>query len=89
MYDKHTYLNEQREAYERWWEKLTRIVPRSPSQEYPAVKSQAGQIRTEYVQAPPISIPAHLLAGCLPPVIPDMMTWSDSFILNEQLHDGY
>ncbi|WP_086953079.1 tyrosine-type recombinase/integrase, partial [Xenorhabdus innexi] len=23
VYDKHTYLNEQREAYERWWDKLT------------------------------------------------------------------
>ncbi|MBD2786363.1 tyrosine-type recombinase/integrase [Xenorhabdus sp. DI] len=39
VYDKHTYLNEQREAYERWWEKLTKIVSRSPSQKYPAVKS--------------------------------------------------
>ncbi|MGJ0625718.1 Rz1-like lysis system protein LysC [Xenorhabdus bovienii] len=34
---------------------------------------------------PPIPIPAHLLADCLPPVIPDKMTWSDSLILNEQL----
>ncbi|MBD2799240.1 site-specific integrase [Xenorhabdus sp. M] len=39
VYDKHTYLNEQREAYERWWEKLTKIVSRSPSQKCPAVKS--------------------------------------------------
>ncbi|MBS9442237.1 tyrosine-type recombinase/integrase [Photorhabdus heterorhabditis] len=31
VYDKHTYLNEQREAYERWWAKLTKIVSRSPS----------------------------------------------------------
>ncbi|MDC9606398.1 tyrosine-type recombinase/integrase [Xenorhabdus griffiniae] len=30
VYDKHTYLNEQREAYERWWEKLTKIVSRLP-----------------------------------------------------------
>ncbi|CDG90471.1 tyrosine-type recombinase/integrase [Xenorhabdus bovienii] len=37
VYDKHTYLNEQREAYERWWDKLTKIVSRPPSQEYPAV----------------------------------------------------
>ncbi|NHB93769.1 tyrosine-type recombinase/integrase [Photorhabdus cinerea] len=34
VYDKHTYLNEQKEAYERWWDKLTKIVSRSPSQEY-------------------------------------------------------
>ncbi|MDR0218235.1 MAG: site-specific integrase [Enterobacteriaceae bacterium] len=39
MYDKHTYLNEQREAYERWWDKLTKIVSRSPSQKYPVVES--------------------------------------------------
>ncbi|WP_340608295.1 tyrosine-type recombinase/integrase [Xenorhabdus bharatensis] len=39
VYDKHTYLNEQREAYERWWDKLTKIVSRPPSQEYPAAKN--------------------------------------------------
>ncbi|PHM60955.1 tyrosine-type recombinase/integrase [Xenorhabdus ishibashii] len=39
VYDKHTYLNEQREAYERWWDKLTKIVSRPPTQEYLAVKS--------------------------------------------------
>ncbi|MBI6548234.1 tyrosine-type recombinase/integrase [Xenorhabdus lircayensis] len=39
VYDKHTYLNEQREAYERWWVKLTKIVSRPPSQEYPDVKN--------------------------------------------------
>ncbi|PHM68861.1 tyrosine-type recombinase/integrase [Xenorhabdus kozodoii] len=44
VYDKHTYLNEQRAAYERWWDKLTKIVSRPPSQEYLAVKSLTGQI---------------------------------------------
>ncbi|MDC9588765.1 site-specific integrase [Xenorhabdus sp. XENO-10] len=39
VYDKHTYLNEQREAYERWWEKLTKIVSRSPSQERPVAEN--------------------------------------------------
>ncbi|AOM39982.1 tyrosine-type recombinase/integrase [Xenorhabdus hominickii] len=39
VYDKHTYLDEQREAYERWWDKLTKIVSRSPSQKYPAAES--------------------------------------------------
>ncbi|WP_038199422.1 Rz1-like lysis system protein LysC [Xenorhabdus bovienii] len=34
---------------------------------------------------PPIPIPAHLLADCLPPAISDKMTWSDSLLLNEQL----
>ncbi|WP_258087161.1 hypothetical protein [Xenorhabdus bovienii] len=39
VYDKHTYLNEQREAYELWWEKLTKIVSRPPNQKYPAVEN--------------------------------------------------
>ncbi|MDX7991383.1 tyrosine-type recombinase/integrase [Xenorhabdus littoralis] len=39
VYDKHTYLNEQREAYERWWEKVTRIVSRPPSQKCLAAES--------------------------------------------------
>ncbi|MBI6550769.1 Rz1-like lysis system protein LysC [Xenorhabdus lircayensis] len=47
--------------------------------------SGCSNTRTEYVQVPPIPIPAHLLADCLPPVIPDKMTWSDSLMLNEQL----
>ncbi|HCM64743.1 MAG TPA: integrase [Morganella sp. (in: Bacteria)] len=36
VYDKHTYLDEQREAYEKWWDKVTRIVYHSPNQECPA-----------------------------------------------------
>ncbi|MDE9444217.1 site-specific integrase [Xenorhabdus bovienii] len=39
VYDKHTYLNEQREAYERWWDKLTKIVSRPPSQECPVAEN--------------------------------------------------
>ncbi|PHM22380.1 tyrosine-type recombinase/integrase [Xenorhabdus ehlersii] len=35
VYDKHTYLNEQREAYERWWDKLTKIVSRPPKLQHP------------------------------------------------------
>ncbi|WP_420919600.1 Rz1-like lysis system protein LysC [Xenorhabdus bovienii] len=34
---------------------------------------------------PPIPIPAHLLADCLSPALPDKMTWSDSLLLNVQL----
>ncbi|MDE9431374.1 Rz1-like lysis system protein LysC [Xenorhabdus bovienii] len=47
--------------------------------------SGCSNTRTEYVPVPPIPIPAHLLADCLPPVIPDKMTWSDSLLLNVQL----
>ncbi|AOM39929.1 site-specific integrase [Xenorhabdus hominickii] len=34
VYDKHTYLNEQREAYELWWNKVTKIVSRSPNSQH-------------------------------------------------------
>ncbi|WP_422645861.1 Rz1-like lysis system protein LysC [Xenorhabdus thuongxuanensis] len=47
--------------------------------------SGCSNTRTEYVPLPPIPIPPPLLADCLPPAIPDTMTWSDSLILNEQL----
>nr|WP_275368145.1 hypothetical protein [Xenorhabdus bovienii] len=47
--------------------------------------SGCSSTRTEYVPVPPIPIPAHLLADCLPPIIPDKMTWSDSLLLNVQL----
>ncbi|HGJ5883040.1 site-specific integrase, partial [Arsenophonus sp.] len=35
VYDKHTYLEEQRESYERWWNKVNQIVYPSPNPEYP------------------------------------------------------
>lgn len=35
VYDKYTYLDEQREAYEKWWDKLNKIVAHSPSLESP------------------------------------------------------
>ncbi|WP_425322472.1 Rz1-like lysis system protein LysC [Arsenophonus nasoniae] len=50
-----------------------------------ALLSSCSSTRTEYVQAPHIPIPPHLLADCLPPAITDMMTWRDSLVLNEQL----
>ncbi|WP_425322476.1 Rz1-like lysis system protein LysC [Arsenophonus nasoniae] len=46
--------------------------------------SSCSSTRTEYVQAPHIPIPPHLLADCLPPTITSI-TWRDSLILNEQL----
>lgn len=39
VYDKHIYLEEQREAYERWWNKVNQIVYPSPNPEYPAGQS--------------------------------------------------
>lgn len=32
VYDKYTYLDEQREAYEKWWDKVLKIVYHSPNQ---------------------------------------------------------
>lgn len=31
VYDKHTYLDEQREAYEKWWDKVNKIAYRQPT----------------------------------------------------------
>uniref|UniRef100_UPI00403FF232 Rz1-like lysis system protein LysC n=1 Tax=Xenorhabdus sp. TH1 TaxID=3130166 RepID=UPI00403FF232 len=47
--------------------------------------SGCSSTRIEYVQIPPIPIPAHLLADCQPPAIPDTMTWGDTLILHERL----
>ncbi|MDE1483908.1 peptidase [Xenorhabdus bovienii] len=47
--------------------------------------SGCNSTRTEYVPVPPIPIPAHLLADCLSPALPNIMTWSDSLLLNVQL----
>lgn len=47
--------------------------------------SSCGTTRTEYVQAPPVPLPASLLIDCVIPEIPYQMTWADSLTLNEQL----
>lgn len=39
VYDKHTYLEERRTAYERWWNKINQIVYCSPNPEYPAMQN--------------------------------------------------
>ncbi|PCQ38750.1 MULTISPECIES: Rz1-like lysis system protein LysC [Providencia] len=41
--------------------------------------------RIEYVQTPPIPIPAHLLNDCLPEYIPETFPWGDSLLINESL----
>ncbi|MFT4271209.1 MAG: hypothetical protein QM578_09375 [Pantoea sp.] len=51
----------------------------------PLLLSSCGITRTEYVQVPPVQLPASLLVDCVIPEIPYQMTWSDSLTLNEQL----
>ncbi|WP_425312831.1 Rz1-like lysis system protein LysC [Providencia rettgeri] len=41
--------------------------------------------RIEYVQAPPVPIPDHLLNDCLPEYIPEIFSWGDSLLINESL----
>ncbi|WP_071881096.1 Rz1-like lysis system protein LysC [Yersinia rochesterensis] len=41
--------------------------------------------QTKYVTVPPVPIPSSLLSDCLPPDIPNAMTWGQSLELNEDL----
>ncbi|WP_419720328.1 Rz1-like lysis system protein LysC [Pantoea agglomerans] len=40
---------------------------------------------TNYVQVPPVPIPASLLADCEVPLFPEPLTWGESLELNERL----
>nr|WP_073991240.1 hypothetical protein [Yersinia rohdei] len=39
----------------------------------------------KYVQVPPVPIPASLLSDCMPPEIPEVLTWGNSLLLNDTL----
>ncbi|EPE4838831.1 Rz1-like lysis system protein LysC [Yersinia enterocolitica] len=41
--------------------------------------------QTKYVTVPPVPIPSNLLSDCMPPDIPNAMTWGQSVELNEDL----
>ncbi|MBO1608846.1 Rz1 lytic protein [Yersinia pseudotuberculosis] len=41
--------------------------------------------QTKYVTVPPVPIPSSLLSDCMPPDIPNTMTWGQSVELNEDL----
>ncbi|WP_145590958.1 Rz1-like lysis system protein LysC [Yersinia kristensenii] len=41
--------------------------------------------QTKYVTVPPVPISSSLLSDCLPPDIPNTMTWGQSLELNEDL----
>ncbi|WP_459350154.1 Rz1-like lysis system protein LysC [Yersinia enterocolitica] len=43
------------------------------------------RIQTKYVTVPPVPIPSSLLSDCMPPDIPNTMTWGQSVELNEDL----
>ncbi|ATM86696.1 hypothetical protein CRN74_11740 [Yersinia frederiksenii] len=39
----------------------------------------------KYVQVPPVPIPISLLSDCMPPEIPEILTWGNSLLLNDTL----
>ncbi|WP_456294526.1 Rz1-like lysis system protein LysC [Yersinia pseudotuberculosis] len=47
--------------------------------------SACGITQIKYVQTPHVPIPASLLSDCIPPLIPDELTWGDSLALNGEL----
>ncbi|AXY32653.1 hypothetical protein CEQ20_03985 [Yersinia pseudotuberculosis] len=47
--------------------------------------SACGTTQIKYVQTPHVPIPASLLSDCMPPLIPDELTWGDSLALNGEL----
>ncbi|AYW87262.1 Rz1-like lysis system protein LysC [Yersinia pseudotuberculosis] len=47
--------------------------------------SACARIQTKYVTVLPVPIPSSLLSDCMPPDIPNTMTWGQSVELNEDL----
>ncbi|EPE4838400.1 Rz1-like lysis system protein LysC [Yersinia enterocolitica] len=39
----------------------------------------------KYVQVPQVPIPASLLSDCMPPEIPEALTWGNGLLLNDTL----
>ncbi|WP_144236083.1 Rz1-like lysis system protein LysC [Yersinia similis] len=47
--------------------------------------SACGITQIKYVQTPHVPLPASLLSDCMPPLIPDELTWGNSLLLNDTL----
>ncbi|WP_073991887.1 Rz1-like lysis system protein LysC [Yersinia mollaretii] len=47
--------------------------------------TSCGNTQIKYVQVPQVPIPASLLSNCLPPEIPEILTWGNSLLLNDTL----
>nr|WP_072098951.1 hypothetical protein [Yersinia enterocolitica] len=47
--------------------------------------TSCGSTQIKYVQVPPVPIPASLLSDCIPPEIPEILTWGNSLLLNDTL----
>ncbi|WP_427236863.1 Rz1-like lysis system protein LysC, partial [Yersinia enterocolitica] len=45
--------------------------------------TSCGSTQIKYVQVPPVPIPASLLSDCIPPEIPEILTWGNSLLLND------
>ncbi|WP_145503969.1 Rz1-like lysis system protein LysC [Yersinia vastinensis] len=47
--------------------------------------TSCGNTPVKYVQVPQVPIPASLLSDCIPPEIPEVLTWGNSLLLNDTL----
>ncbi|WP_427213149.1 Rz1-like lysis system protein LysC [Yersinia enterocolitica] len=47
--------------------------------------TSCGNTQIKYVQVPQVPIPASLLSDCIPPEIPEILTWGNSLLLNDTL----
>ncbi|EKN5964984.1 hypothetical protein DVQ09_20990 [Yersinia enterocolitica] len=47
--------------------------------------TSCGNTQIKYVQVPQVPIPASLLSDCIPPEIPEILTWGNSLFLNDTL----
>ncbi|EKN6328521.1 hypothetical protein DVQ58_08175 [Yersinia enterocolitica] len=47
--------------------------------------TSCGNTQIKYVQVPQVPIPASLLSDCIPPEVPEILTWGNSLLLNDTL----
>ncbi|EKN6093865.1 hypothetical protein DVQ04_22395 [Yersinia enterocolitica] len=47
--------------------------------------TSCGNTQIKYVQVPQVPIPTSLLSDCIPPEIPEILTWGNSLLLNDTL----
>ncbi|EOF8761062.1 hypothetical protein ACK2SH_004567 [Yersinia enterocolitica] len=47
--------------------------------------TSCGNTQIKYVQVPQVPIPTSLLSDCVPPEIPEILTWGNSLLLNDTL----
>ncbi|WP_072085580.1 Rz1-like lysis system protein LysC [Yersinia kristensenii] len=47
--------------------------------------TSCGNTQIKYVQVSQVPIPASLLSDCMPPEMPEILTWGNSLLLNDTL----